>query len=298
MNMEHTIGSTLWQSSRGGGKGTPFGLPEREPRKPSRIVVDINQDEAIMGGASRAKKVRQGDYLPPGGVGSGGKKRRGCFARLLGGALLVTLVLLLVAGVGGYLWWRSVQASPTYSLALLADAAQKNDARTFDELLDASRVTRSFLPQIRRHATGSTRDLPPAIERQVGAAVEQQLPNIEATVRESLRASVADLTRAAGAEAPFPLLVLALRGLATDVREEGQTAIVNLNLGGEQPTALTMERRANRWQVVGVQDARIAATLAAQLPNALPKDAPPQQQQPQGALERELQRRTTRAGQR
>lgn len=297
MNMEHTSGSTLWQSSRGG-KGTPFGQPEREPRKPSRIVVDINQDEAIMGGNSRAKKVRQGDYLPPGGgAGGSGKKRRGCFTRLLGGALLVTFLVLLVGGGGGYLWWRGVQASPGYSLALLADAAQKNDARTFDEFLDASRVTRSFLPQIRRHATGSTRDLPPAIERQVGAAVEQQLPNIEATVRESLRASIADLTRAAGTEAPFPMLVLALRGLATDVREEGQTATVNLNLGGEQPTALTMERRASRWQVVGVQDARIAATLAAQLPNALPKDVP--QQQPQGALERELQRRTaTRAGQR
>jgi len=268
----------LWQSSRGGGK-------------PSRIVVDINQEEAITGGASRKGKVRQGDYLPPGGSG---KKRRGCFARLIGGALLVTLLLLLVAGVGGYLWWRRVQASPTYSLALLADAAQRNDARAFDELLDAGRVTRSFLPQIRRHATGSTRDLPPAIERQVGAAVEQQLPNIEATVRESLRASIADLARAAGTEAPFPALVLAMRGLATDVREEGQTATVNLNLGGEQPTALTMERSAERWRVVGVRDARLAATLAAQLPTALPDVAP----QPQGALERELQRRTTRPPQR
>jgi hypothetical protein len=89
------------------------------------------------------------------------------------------------------------------------------------------------------------------------------------------------------------LLVLAMRGLASDVREEGQTATVNLNLGGEQPTALTMERRAERWRVVGVQDARIAATLAAQLPTALPNVAAPQQ--PQGALERELQRRTTRA---
>lgn len=271
--MEQSATSSLWQSSRGAGR--------------SRIVVDLQQQAA--NNASRGSG--SGDYLPPGGS----RPRRGCLRRVLGVLLLITLLVVLAAFAGSYLWWRGFRQSPVYSLALIADAAQRDDRQTFDELVDAAAVTRAFLPQVRQQATGSTRELPAAVERQVSAAVERQLPNIEGVVRDRMRTTIADAARQAGGKVPFPLLALAMRGLTSDVQETNDTANLKMRLGGEEPTELTMRRQDQRWQVIGVKDARIAASLAGQLPTALPNSLPGNLPNlPPGtreAIGRELQRR-------
>ena len=190
---------------------------------------------------------------------------------------MLALVFLVGArGVlaGGYFWWRSFQRSPAYSLALIADAARRGDDATFDSLVDSDQVTRSFLPQVRERATGSTRQLPPAVERQVDSAIEQQLPNIRPVVRERLRQNIANLTGAAGVEVPFPALVLAIRALVGETREEGDVTIVPLRTNSDRPTELAMRRRADRWQLVGVRDPSITAALAAEVPTSLPAFTP------------------------
>lgn len=277
MNNVAGAASNVWQSSRGAGR--------------SRIVVDLEREEFER--AARQATSGHGDYVPPGGA-----KRRGCFGKILGGVLGVILLVALLVGVGGYLLWRNYQSNPVYSLALLADAAQRDDRAAFDELIDARLVARGFLPQVRQQATGNMDELPPAIGRQVEAAVEQQLPNIEGTVRESLRATIGDVARQMGGNVPFPLLVLAVRGLASDVRVAGQTASLNMNLGGQEPSLLTMQRRGERWQLVGVRDPRIAASLAAQLPPKPPGIPAGTAPATGGALERELQRRMQQRPQR
>ncbi len=258
--------SSVWQSSRGAGR--------------SRIVVNLDQPTA----ANAYDNTGRGGYVPPGGSG----KRRGGCRRAFGGALVVVLLVIVALLVAGFFFWRSYQSSPVYSLALLADAAQRDDEATFNSLVDAGQVTRSLMPQVRQRATGSARNLPPAVERQVDTAIEQQLPNVEATVRDSLRATIADAARQAGGEIPFPLLVIALRGLASDVQETGDRATLNLNTGGEQPTGLTMQRSGARWQIVGVKDSRIVASLAEELPRALPNATPDNLPD---AVQREPQRR-------
>jgi len=48
--------------------------------------------------------------------------------------LCVALVALVAAAAGGWLYF---QTTPAYTLALLADAAQRDDAAAFDSFVDA-----------------------------------------------------------------------------------------------------------------------------------------------------------------
>src|SRR6476660_6928419 len=88
----------------------------------------VASKELRMSKRNRNRIVINLDKLP------GGSGKRPGLARLL---LIFAVVLLLLASgvaVGGYLWWRNYQRSPAYSLALLADASQRNDNATVDSL--------------------------------------------------------------------------------------------------------------------------------------------------------------------
>src|SRR5882724_4187795 len=87
--------------------------------------------------------------------GPGKSRARRGIGRLL---IVIAAILLLLGGgvvIGGYLWWRNYQQSPAYSLAILADAAQRNDTATIDSIFDTDRVSDDFVAQVRQHATGS-----------------------------------------------------------------------------------------------------------------------------------------------
>lgn len=93
-------------------------------------------------------------------------------------------------------------------------------------------------------------------------------------MRERLRQTIANLTGAAGVEVPFPALVLAIRALVGETREEADQTIIPLRTNAERLTELAMRRRADRWQLVGVRDPSITAALAAELPTSPPTFTP------------------------
>src|SRR3981189_2571109 len=61
-------------------------------------------------------------------------------------ALLAVLVIVggVIAAAGGYLWWRHFQTTPSYSLALILDAAQRDDMVAFDQQLDNDEIARNM----------------------------------------------------------------------------------------------------------------------------------------------------------
>ena len=73
----------------------------------SRIVIDVARAQ----GEAQKKK--------DGGLGR--------VRRYLSLTALILIGVLLVLLVSGYAWWRSFEKSPAYSLALLVDAAQRDD---------------------------------------------------------------------------------------------------------------------------------------------------------------------------
>src|SRR5438876_1256394 len=54
-------------------------------------------------------------------------RRSGRAGRVLGFIAIILVVVIIGALAGGYFWWRHYQSQPAYSLALLVDAAQRND---------------------------------------------------------------------------------------------------------------------------------------------------------------------------
>src|SRR3982751_3127124 len=94
----------------------------------SRIVIDVDRVQA----EARAKRGR-----------GFGRARR--YVSVTG---LVVIGVVLVLLVGSYLWWQGFRKSPPYSVALLVDAAQHDDAQAVESLIDADQIAQGFIPQV------------------------------------------------------------------------------------------------------------------------------------------------------
>ena len=224
----------------------------------SRIVIDVAQAQA----EARARR------------GGPGSRRR----RILSIGALAVAGLLLVALVGGYAWWQSYKKSPAYSLALLVDAAQREDIQGVESLIDSDRVAQGFIPQIIEKLTVGGGPVPVLPRGVVTAALPQLLPRVRETMREEIARAVKGFAEGAGGEKHFVLLALGVPRVA-EIKEEGDAANVSFK-AGERPVELSMQRDGERWKVVAVKDDEMATGIASRLASSLPASAPQPQPQP------------------
>ncbi len=113
--------------------------PGPKGRGKSRIVIDVAKVQAEARAARG--RGRLGFGRRGGGRGAGRRSR----LPVVG---LAALALILALLAGGYFWWQGYRRSPPYSLALLIDAAQHDDVRRVEELIDSDRVAEGFVPQV------------------------------------------------------------------------------------------------------------------------------------------------------
>jgi len=222
--------------------------------KRNRIV--INFDEKPAGGRSR----RSGGILRP--------------------LLIVAIILLVVAGgigAGGYFWWRHYQSGPAYSLALLVDGAQRNDAAVVDSILDADKISNDFVTQVRQKMPVGDTSLWPAADS-VKSSVSTRLKD---TVREQLMKELRDLTDVAAGK-PFIIVALAVPRFV-DIKEQDKTAQATARIK-DQEIQLTMQSAGDRWRVVAVKDDKLAKMVADSLIHSVPANGP----QLQDAIKRQL----------
>ena len=223
--------------------------------KRNRIVIDLD----------KARSDEQGRVR---------ERRSGRVGRVLKFIALVLVVVIIGAAVGGYFWWRHYQSLPAYSLALLVDAAQRNDGAEIDRLLDLDKITSDFVTQVKARVPGSSL-LP--------AQVEQTLtPKLKPTVRAELIKELQRLTEQAKGK-PFPLVALAVPYLV-DVKQNGNTATAEMKLQDEQIKLTMQTDPAGRWQTVAIQDDKLADLIADSVKKNLPKSP----SQWQDALEKQL----------
>jgi hypothetical protein len=217
-------------------------------RKQSRIVVNVDDIERQR---ARARAAR-GQF----------SKRLGRGGRILSLAGLAVLGLLLLVALAGYLWYQSYKKSPAYSLALVVDAARRDDTEKINELVDADRVAQSLAPQVVNKAMASVGGMGTlaAPRKQIESALPILLPGL----REQMRTEIARGVKEVGAktgDVPFPLLALGVSRACEEIKEEGDAATVVFK-AGERPVELTMQRAADRWKIVGIKDEELAANLA------------------------------------
>jgi len=222
----------------------------------SRIVIDVDK--------ARAEAQARG------------RGRRGLSKLSI--AALAAAGLALVALVGAYAWWQSYKSKPAYSLALLVDAARRDDVQAVEALIDGDRVAQGFVPQVIEKLTGEGATLPPQARASVGAALPQLLPRVRETVREEIARGVKAAAAGAG-DTSFVLLALGMPR-AAEIKEEGDAATATFAREGKQ-TELAMQRSGDRWKVVTVKDDELAAGIAQRLAASIPQTVAPPPAQPQ-----------------
>src|SRR6476619_2740208 len=112
---------------------------------------------------------------------------------------LVVLSVLVVAGIGGFLYYQSLKRTPQYSLALLVDAAKRDDTKTINELVDIDAVVDDFMPQIMGKAVELYgRGMPPVIIDKMSQLVEPIMPAVKERARVQLALVIRDRTEKFG----------------------------------------------------------------------------------------------------
>lgn len=196
-------------------------------------------------------------------------RRFGRRGRALTVGALAAVALILLLALGGYAWWRSYRRGPAYSLALLVDAARRDDLKAVEAMIDGDRIAQAFVPQVIEKLAGGAVPLPPQVQRgQLSAAIPLLIPRVRETMHEEIARNMKAIAEQAGKDVPTPLLALGI-SRAAEIKQDGDAATVSFK-SGERAIELSMQRAGERWKVVAVRDDALAADIAARLAASLP----------------------------
>lgn len=202
---------------------------------PQRIVINVDGPPGET--VTRARK-------------SGRKPRR--LLRVLGILVALVLIFVVVAAIGGLLWWRNYQTTPAYTLTLLVDAAQRNDVAEFEKRINDDEIAKNMVASVSQKAAGRYGvALNSSVQAQIDKLVPTLLPRMKQLIHDELAQEIKEVSSRSGPRS-FPLLVVTVPQVVT-VTTEGDTAKVKAPLP-DRPIELTMQRDADRWKVTEIKD--------------------------------------------
>lgn len=178
------------------------------------------------------------------------KRRR--WPRVL--AILAFLVLIGVVGVGvaGFLWWRHYQSTPSNAVALLVDAAQRNDVAALEKLINDDEVARNMVTSVSQKAAARYGyALNSSIQQRIDALIPTLLPQLKKTIHDEV---VKDLTVFSAEVKPKGFIghFFVLPKFVT-IKAEGDAATVEARML-DRAIEWKMRQAAGQWQVVEVKD--------------------------------------------
>lgn len=169
------------------------------------------------------------------------------------------LSILLFAVAGGLIYYQSLKSTPQYSLALIVDAAKRDDKAAVNELIDIDAVVDDFMPQIIKKAVELYgRGMPDAVVQKVAQIAAPVMPAVKERARAQLALVIRDRTAQYG-DVPFFAMVLGADKYL-DVEVNGDTATVKSKTS--RPFVLIMRKAGERWKVVGIRDEQLATDIA------------------------------------
>jgi len=209
--------------------------------KRNRIVIDLNQPP------------------PPGGFT---RRRAGKRSGRVGRVLAIIGVLLfaafLVIAAAGYFWWQHFKSGPSYALAALVDASQRNDNQQVDHALDIDKIVEGLVTDVRTKLTGSSL-LNNLLPSQVDQVTANLTPKLKETLREVLPPEIQRVSAPAKGK-PFFLIALSVPYFAT-VHQNGANADIDLKFKDEQ-IQLTMLQTGDAWRITSIKDDRLTTIIA------------------------------------
>jgi hypothetical protein len=172
----------------------------------------------------------------------------------------VLAIVALIALGGGYLYWQSLKSTPQYSLASVIDAAKRDDKPAIEALVNIDSVVDDFVPQVTGKAVELYgKGLPPKVIGRLAQLAAPVIPAVKERARAELPRLIRERVQLFGS-VPFAAMVVGA-GRYLDIKVDGDNAIVTSKLP-DHPLELKMRRNADRWQIVGVKDDDLAASIA------------------------------------
>lgn len=200
------------------------------------------------------------DDIPVGLGGYTKPLKRSRLSKVLIGVSIFIAAAVILSSTGFYLYWRSLRDTPQYSLALIVDAAKRNDQQKVNELVDIDSVVDDFLPQITDKAVELYgRGIAPDIIQRVARVAAPVMPALKDRAREELPGAIRQKTLELG-NVPFAAMVLGADQYL-DITIEGEEATVRSTLP-DHDLELRMKRDAGTWKIVAVRDEKLATSIA------------------------------------
>ena len=135
-----------------------------------RIVINL---DAPSGSAPQGRQV------------AGVRRRR--WPRVLAILAGIVLIIVALAVVSGFLWWRHYQSTPAYTLTLMVDAAQRSDVAEFQKRIDDEEIAQNMIPSISQKAAGRYGlSLSGSQQQQIDNRMPALLPRIKQTIQDEL----------------------------------------------------------------------------------------------------------------
>jgi hypothetical protein len=169
-------------------------------------------------------------------------------------------LFLIAGGVGGYFYWQNLKKTPQYSLALLVEAARRDDQAAIDELVNTDEVVDDFMPQITDKAVELYgRNLAPATIQRMAQVAAPLLPAVKQRARSEVPNLIREKTKQFDKIPFWAIAVGASRYL--DIKREGENANIKSKIA-DRPLEVNLKRNGDRWQVVAVKDEVLARRVA------------------------------------
>lgn len=208
--------------------------------KRNRIVIDLNQP-------------------PPGGFKRRrAGKRSGRVGRVLAFIGVIFLIALVAIAAGGFFWWQHFKSGPSYALAVLVDASQRDDNQQVDRALDIDKITEGLVTDVRGKLTGSS-----LLNNLLPSQVDQIAANLTPKLKDALRQVLPPEIQRVSAPAkgkPFFLIALSVPYFAS-VHQNAANAAVDLKFKDEQ-IQLTMLQADGAWRITSIKDDRLTQIIA------------------------------------
>ncbi len=211
----------------------------------TRFEIDLNEKP----GAEPADPPLA-DYSPPRGRG----------LKVLGIFAVIVVLIAVVVSVSGFVYWSYLKSTPQYSLALIVDAARRDDQKMIEELVDTDAIVDDFVPQITDKAVELYgRGLAPEVVKRVSVLATPVLPFVKEKARAEIPQLLRDRTRRFE---NIPFWVMAAGAdRYLDIRVEGDKATIR-SKSKARPLEVTMEKSGTRWKIVAVRDEVLAKRIA------------------------------------
>ena len=188
--------------------------------------------------------------------------------RILAVIGILFVVIIVGAVLGAFLWWQHYKTTPAYSIALLVDAAQRNDTVAVEKIVDTDKIVDNFSTQVTEKAAGRYgAALSNSVRKQIEALVPSLLPALKQQVRDGVAARVKEISQNADKK-PFIVVALAVP-YVVNITTEGDKAKASAVIR-EQQVELELQRDGDAWKVVAVHDDALLQRIVDEVIKGLP----------------------------